>query len=166
MDYTDRLDRPDSYDSAAWRLYTTQKLAAVTIQVKEPARETGARSAAMGWAQSPNGDGGRQPESAESRLAREQTPEGAAWPRDLRLHRSVVQLTDRVRRVAWARNGYGGEVTFTTTSHVVQEQPLIVTTRTEQDGLPDTADGNVNLHEQRLGGGRNLERGDAGLGLR
>ena len=79
LDYTDRLDRPDSYDSAAWRFYTTQKLAAVTIQVKEPSTGNWRTIRRYGLGANPQ----TETEAVSQKVLNldwleEQTPEGAA----------------------------------------------------------------------------------------
>ena len=138
LDYTARLDRPEGYDGASWRFYTTKKLATVTIQVKEVS--TGTWRTVWRYAL------GHNPQTETQAVSQkvlnldwlqEQTDADAAWPRaTFGYTNQWFSTQDEFGALTWARNGFGGEVNYTTTSG----QPRLVTARTEKDGLDSTTD--------------------------
>ncbi|HIC88033.1 MAG TPA: DUF11 domain-containing protein, partial [Anaerolineae bacterium] len=138
LDYDDREDRPDSFDTVAWSFHTEKKLFQVTVQVKVDGHWETVRTYTLTY--NPQDE---TPAASQKVLNLEEIIESAGAQS---LPKREFDYSDswleqgKYGAMSAVRNGYGGEVLFQSDHRDGNgSNPHVVISRTEKSGIGNTA---------------------------
>lgn len=138
LSYATRDDRPDSYDTATWSLYTDRRLSSVDIQAWDGSTHQTIRTYTLQHSSGPA-------QAVSQKVLNldwvEESSGGGALPRlSFGYTDNSFSTLDHFGAMVTMTNGYGGEVAFATSHRNGDSTAHVVSTRTEKPGVSGIPD--------------------------